>query len=465
LRDRSRDLVRNNPYAAKAVEELVQQTVGSGITPRANTGDTALDKLIDTEWPYFCEASDPDGQLDFYGQQALMVRTTAESGEGLARLRYLRAEDNMRVPLQLQLLESDFLDSNKTLQLNNSGWIIQGVEFDPIGRRRAYWLFPWHPGSVFLGLFRGIVSQAVPADQVLHNYRILRPGQVRGVPWLAPVMMALRDLDDYRDAERVRKKIEACVAAFVTQPEAEAGPTLGPRSTDAVSGLNVESFEPGMVEYLKPGQDIKFNNPPPAGGYREYLTTELQGIASGIGVPHPTLASDLSAVNYSSFRAGNLGFQGTIEAFRWITLIPNFCNPVWRAFIDTLVLTGKLKKPNYGVKWTSPKFQSVDPLKDANAEKIAIRCGTLTLPEAIAMNGYDPDSQLAEIAATNQKLDDLEIILDTDPRNTNIRGIEQPADSGPVDGNPPKTSKPGTPKSTKAQAEISRLSHIRTFKN
>ena len=136
--------------------------------------------------------------------------------------------------------------------------------------------------------------------------------------------MALRDLDAYCDAERVRKKVEACVTAFVQQPEGVDGDPLGISGTDPSSGLAVESFQPGMVEYLKPGQEIKFNNPPPAGGYREYKMTELQGIMAGIGLPYELGTGDMSQVNYSSWRGGMLGFRNTVEAYRWLTLIPLF---------------------------------------------------------------------------------------------------------------------------------------------
>jgi capsid protein len=98
--------------------------------------------------------------------------------------------------------------------------MMEGVQFDELGRRVAYRLFSYHPGGVLILNPRGgIVSQPVPADQIMHVYRVVRPGQVRGVPWLAPMMMALRR-PDYCDAERVRKKVEACVTAFVQQPSA-----------------------------------------------------------------------------------------------------------------------------------------------------------------------------------------------------------------------------------------------------
>jgi lambda family phage portal protein len=437
LRNRSRDLIRNNPYAARAVEELAGNVVGTGIVPKAKTGNTAIDKIIDAEWPFFADGCDTPQRLDFYGMQTLTVRTMAESGEAIVRFRPRPADAGLRVPLQLQMLEADFLDQARTMGLVN-GHVMEGVQFDELGRRVAYWLFSYHPGGVLILNPRGgIVSQPVPADQIMHVYRVLRPGQVRGVPWLAPVMMALRDLDDYCDAERVRKKVEACVTAFVQQPEGIDGDPLGLAGTDPSSGLQVESFQPGMVEYLKPGQEIKFNNPPAAGGYREYKMTELQGIMAGIGLPYELGTGDMSQVNYSSWRGGMLGFRNTVEAFRWLTLIPLFAMPVWRRFIDTLTLQGKIpqgvatnpKISLRSVQWTAPRFESVDPVKDAEAVLKDVRMGRKTWFEAVLENGYDPTTQLEQIALFNKLVDKFEIILDSDPRNTTLRGQEQPANT------------------------------------
>jgi lambda family phage portal protein len=436
LRNRSRDLVRNNPYACKAVEELVGNTVGTGIVPQAKTGSAALDKIIDGEWLYFVEACDTPQRLDFYGMQALILRTMAESGESIVRFRPRLTQDNLRVPLQLQLLEADFLDHARTMGTVN-GHVMQGVQFDLLGRRIAYWIYTYHPGGMLIMNPRGgILSVPVPAEQILHSYRVLRPGQIRGVPWLSPVMMALRDLDDYADAERVRKKIEACVVGMVTQPEGLEGSLLGlPEGTDPRTRRPIEEFQPGQVAYLKPGEDVKFNNPPPLGGYREYKMTELQGIMAGIGLPYELGTGDMSQVNYSSWRGGQLGFRNTVENYRWLTLIPMFCMPVRRRMIDTLLMVGKIpesavgdpKLNLYGTQWTAPRFESVDPVKDAEAALKDIRMGRITWFEAVLANGYDPYAQLQQIALFNKLLDKFEIILDSDPRNTTLRGQEQPA--------------------------------------
>jgi lambda family phage portal protein len=435
LRNRSRDLVRNNPYAVKATEELVGNGVGTGIVPQSKTGNTSIDKIIDAEWPFFVEACDTPQRLDFYGMQALVMRTMAESGESIVRFRPRLAQDNLRVPLQLQLLEADFLDHARTMGTVN-GSVMQGVQFDLLGRRVAYWIFTYHPGGVLvLNPRGGILSQPVPADQILHTYRVLRPGQIRGVPWLTPVMLALRDLDDYADAERVRKKIEACVVAMITQPEGIEGSWLGFKGNDPLTTHPVESFQPGMTAYLKPGEDVKFNNPQALGGYREYKTTELEEIAAGLGLPYELMTGDLSKVNYSSWRGGQLGFRNTIENYRWLTLIPMFCMPVRRRVIDTLVMLGKIPARVvddpainlYATQWTAPRFESVDPVKDAEAALKDIRMGRITWFEAVLANGYDPNAQLAQIALFNKLVDKFEIILDCDPRNTTLRGQEQPA--------------------------------------
>lgn len=430
LRDRARDLTRNNPYAAKAVQAVVSNLVGTGIMPRARSGDGAINEMADRLWARFAEACDADGLTDCSGLQALIVRTMVESGECLVRVRERRVEDGLPVPLQLQLLEPDHLDASKTGDVAGGGFVIQGIEFDALGRRRAYWLYPVHPGEVAIFRRASLTSQPVPASSVLHLFDRLRPGQVRGVPWFAPAIMKLRDLDDYDDAELVRKKIEACFAAFVTGSDDEQ--TLGVASADD-AGRRVESFEPGMIEYLAPGRDVKFATPSPAGGYAEYMRVQLHAIAAGVGLTYELLTGDLSQVNYSSIRAGLIEFRRRMEALQWQLLVPGLCRPVWQRFVATAQAIGALPEGAIDAEWTAPRFEAVDPIKDIQADILAVRAGLMTLKEAVARQGYDPAHVLAEIATTNAELDNLGIVLDTDPRKATKTGAAQPiADEGSI---------------------------------
>ena len=172
---------------------------------RAEWSNPGVQKMWDS-WTLEC---DFNNQLDLYGLESLAARTWKESGACLVRF---HVEPSMDVPLKLQLLEPDHIDMNKNDAVGTNGnFTFMGIEFDRFGRRVAYWLFPSHPGESLTMGMHGLVSQRVPADDVIHLYSIDRPGQVHGVPQLAVSIMKARDLDDYEEAELLRKKIEACL--------------------------------------------------------------------------------------------------------------------------------------------------------------------------------------------------------------------------------------------------------------
>lgn len=408
LRARSRDLVRNNPFAARAVAAIAQNAVGTGIVVRAP-------ELMSEEWRRWVDRCDADGALDFYGIQTLVARAVVESGECLVRFRPRRPEDGIEPPLQLQVLEPDFLDESKNGQ-TDTGYVISGIQYDLVGRRVGYWLYSWHPGERMPGTAMP-TSSFVPASHVLHIYRKDRPGQERGVPWLAPVIMRLRDLDDYEEAELVRKKIEACFAAFVVGGDPMR--SIGAARTDS-AGQRIEQFEPGMIAYLGDSEDVRFATPQPSAGYSEYVRHQLRAIAAGLGMPYEVLTADLSQTNYSSIRAGMLEFRRMIDQFRWQVLIPQLCQPVWDRFAQALGFDYDMQ-----VTWTPPRWEWVDPAKEADAMQANIRNGLMTWREAVSEMGYDPDEQLAEIAATNAAWDASGVVLDCDPRKMTQGGAVQ----------------------------------------
>jgi len=426
LRDRMRDLVRNNPHAAKAVSVLVNNIVGAGIMPRAATGNENLDKTVNALWDRWTRKCDADGQLNFYGLQTLICREMVEGGEVMVRRRMRKPVDGLEVPLQLQILESDFLDASRNGITSGNRRSVQGVEFDAIGTRQSYWLFPEHPGNAFATLNGRLQSKPVPARDIAHIYEKQRV-QVRGVPWGAPVIRTLRDLDDYEVAEIVRKKTEACVTAIVFGDD-ESQQGIAPTVVDA-DGNQVEQFEPGLIAYARGGKDIRFNQPAATGGYAEYKRANLHTVAAGFRVPYELLTGDLSQVNYSSIRAGLVEFRRMIDAVQWQLFVPMVCQPIWDWFTEAAWAAGKIPDANVSVEWSPPKFEAVDPLKDAMAALLAMRSGTMTLAEAIAMQGRNPDAVLAEIASMNAKLDELGIVLDSDPRRVTKTGVAQVNDT------------------------------------
>lgn len=419
LRDRSRDLVRNNPHAAKAIAVLVNNVIGNGIIARADTGIDATDKRINELFEAWSQQCDADGQLDFYGMQTLAFREMLEAGDILVRKRPRRLSDGLVVPLQLQLLEADLLDKDKTGE-TRGGYQISGIEFDLIDRRRGYWLYNRHPGNNAFS--SALESRFVPASDVAHMYEKQRT-QVRGVPWLSPVIRSLANLDDYELSESMRKKMEACLVAMVTSDDAE-NMGIGDSATQVVdaSGRLIEKFAPGMIAYLKGGKDIKFNQPSAAAGFADYKKSSLQTISAGARVPYELMTNDLSQVNFSSARVGLVDFRRMCEALQWQLVVPMLCQPIWRWFCEYAGLMNGEFDTEIAVQWSPPKFESVTPLEDAQADLIRIRSGIMTLPQAIEANGYNAKKQFDEIAETNVKLDQLGIALDSDPRNMTKNG-------------------------------------------
>lgn len=402
VRNRCRDVVRNNEYAAKALDTLVVNTVGEGIV--AKMPDQAL-------WDDWCEYCDADGQLDFNGLIELAQRTRRESGEVIIRFRARMPEDGLAVPLQIQVLEPDHLDGTRNGPLANGNYAIAGVEFNLIGQRVAYWLFPVHPGDVAAYRLQSLESKRVPASEILHYYRKRRPTQVRGMPELAVSLLRLRDLADYEQAELVRKKIESCFVAFVRtdDPTARLGSETKPTGKAAQ-----EKVAPGMIKYLSNAEGVEFGSPASGGGYGDYTDTQLHAIAAGAGVMYSQMTGNLAKFNFSSYRAGLVEFRQLIKAEQWLALKPMVLAPIARRFQETARLAGATSKPVRAAVWTMPRLLWVDPLKDVMAAKEEHRGTTKSISETIRERGDDPEKVFAEIAAERKKLKDLGILTDSD---------------------------------------------------
>lgn len=427
LRDRSRDLVRNNPYAAKAVSSLVAHMISTGIQPRLSAIEEG-DKLQDMKdgWRWFADQCDFTGDTDIYGLQALAARCTIESGSCLVLKRPAPSYLNLKVPMQLQLLEPDHLDERKNQKdLAGGGFILQGIEFDGAGRKVAYWLFDHHPGD---GYRRATQSRRVPASSVMsHLFDKQRCGQALGFPWLAPAMPTLKDLADFNDAELRAKKLQACFAIITTS--ANPDQKVADAKIDPKTGKKTETIKPGMNVYNLPGDDVKFGSVPMSQGYDAYTNIRLHEIAAGFGIPYELMTGDLSQVNYSSYRAGYNDFKTRSDQLRYQLWEPGFCKRAWNSFYSTADAVGVIRPRPYNLAWTPPKYLSVDPVKDFLATVIAVRGGVMSLQQAIAENGDDADSVMKEIEAMNEIIDAKKFVFDTDPRKTAGSGAMQKAEN------------------------------------
>lgn len=439
LVSRSRDIARKDGWAAKAIEEWVCNAVGNGIKPQSLHPKQETKEEIQRLWTQFAYECDAAGVTDFYGFQALAFRSMVEGGECFVRKHIRSMSDGLVVPIQLQLIETEqlpFYLARPTPDTPSGNVVRAAIEFDQRGRRTAYYFYKEHPGErLFFPNHLDLVR--VPAADVMHLFRPLRPGQVRGIPWLANALVRLWELDQYDDAELLRKKFAAMMMAFVIRQNPEdpffgnerpaAESTAAGGETVEEKGVQVAQLEAGTMMDLEPGEDVKFTDPADVGGnYEAFERQTLLRIGAGLGLPYDMLTGDLSQTSYSSIRAGILSFRRLCEQIQYGVFIFQFCRPVWQAFIEAAVLAGQLDARDYranradylAVEWHTPKWAWVDPEKDVKAEILAIRAGLKSRSMSINETGMDEEEVDRQIARDNERADQLELVLDSDPRKT-----------------------------------------------
>lgn len=411
IRNRSRDAVRNE-WAGSAAERIWgTNLVGTGIIARPNTKDAKLKALYAEIWSDFCAAADADGVLDFYGLQTLAVESWRSSGEVFIRLRPRRADDGLRVPLQIQLLESDvvpLVDYDVWPGMPQGNRIRSGIELDRIGRRVAYWCYREHPGD---GISRAVTLTdliRVPASDMRHLFKPNRPGALRGVPPGASVLPKLRSVGNFDDAVLVRQELANLYTVFVTRPHEN-----GPPSIDPTTGLPVEidasgnpmiGLEPGISQELGPGEDVKFSDPPDAGAnYPDFMRQQHLGVAAGNGTPYELLTGDIRDVSDRALRILINDFRRTCEQYQWQLIIPMFCQPVREACAQAAVMAGLLT-PEQGrdfarCTWSPHAWPYIHPTQDVQAKKMERDAGFKSRAAIVAERGDDVEQVDEERAA------------------------------------------------------------------
>lgn len=407
IRARSRELVRNNPYASKAIDVIVSNTVGSGIIPSAQSKSEKKQRLANELMAEWIQQCDFDGKLDLYGLQALIMRTQSESGEALL---LWQSNPKMRIPFQVKLVEGDHLDHQKDVgSLADGGTIIQGVQFDTRNRVSGYWIFPEHPGD--RKTLKSISSQFASRDRVCHVFELQRPGQIRGIPRGVSGFTKMRALDDFQDARLEQQKAAACLVGIIRDNEnaSNAGETLPSK------------LEPGMFPQIGYGKDVIFNSPPSTNGHGEYCTIEQRAIASAYGITYESLTGDLSAVNFSSAKMGWIEFSRNVDRWRWNMLIPMALKQIEKWFLESAYFAG-FDLSGVTFEWTAPRREMIDPTKEIPAQIKAIRAGLKSWQETARENGFDPEQLTKEIKEDNKRFDDAGLVLDSDSRKTATSG-------------------------------------------
>lgn len=414
IRFNVRELVRNAPFAKKGLDIIVNGVVGWGIEASISHPDKVKEAKIKDLWKKWSDGlCSIDGKTDFYTLQKQVMGSVAGDGEVISKEVIL---DNS---VRLHILEADYISQAKIKNLPEGQSLVNGIVVDSYGRPVSYNLYKSHPGDISLSS-KTPSADLVPAKEIDHVFRSDRPGQNRGISWFAPVVQPLNMLNELQWTQLVRMKLGSAITAVVTKEPSQLSPELLVKERQEEWALS-----PGDVKYINPGEKIEFPTIPNTEGFESATRLTLREIAAGLGVTYEALANDLSTVNFSSGRLGDIQFRNNVDQWRWHMLIPRFCNPAFERFKKYCALNGvdaSLAK----VEWTPPARQMIDPAAEVAATRDALRSGLQTLPSALRELGLDPVAHLTEISETNELLDGLGLILDSDPRRISNQQLQSP---------------------------------------
>lgn len=403
LRARCRELRRNSDYARRyfaALENNVLGSTGIGLTMKikdlSGDYDTEANRIIGDAFEEWClpENCTVTGTLSWRDAQGIALTGTAEGGGCLIR-RVVGFKNGFGYALQL--LEIDYLDQYYNAILPNGNEVRMGVELDQWKQPVAYYLWTRHPGDYYAQT--GFKRERISRDEILHLYMPERAGQTVGHPWLVSAMAGLNMLERYQEAELVAARAGAAQAGFF---ETETSEEFQGDGKDDLGNQTME-VEPGVFRQLPKG--IKFTpyNPThPTTAYGDYVKAVLRQIASGLGVSYVTLANDLEGVNFSSIRAGLLEEREEWKRIQnWF--ITHFCQPIFLEWLPYAIMSGKVRLPMSKLEkfsdheWKPRRWPWVDPLKDVEAQILAINNRLRSPQDVLSEQGKDGETVLQEI--------------------------------------------------------------------
>lgn len=412
LRARSRELVRNNPYAKRYSTVMKSNIVGpTGITVQAastwyNNGEEVLDtKANDAIEKAFIEwgtnTADFAGRVPWVEMQQQSVGTAVTDGEFIFRKYY-----SNKTGFQLQAVDPALLDITRNKTERNGNVTLMGIEHTEDMMPVRYFFRRMDSQ----GNYNSGVVYSVPAEQIIHVYRPDWVGQARGVPWMHASMVRMKQLDGYDEAAITAARHGAAHMGFFTS---ETGEGYSGDGTDS-EGNTIHDAEPGTFHELPPGVDLRQYDPKyPHDQYPHFTKKNIQGMSAGMDISYPTLSNDLEGVNYSSIRAGVLEDRELFKTMQgW--LIRALIKPVYEEWLEYAVLRKEIVIGGRPLsrdmsEYTKAHYQGrrwswVDPQKDMSSNELSVMLKTRSRAQIIRDQGDDPDTVWREIERENELL-------------------------------------------------------------
>ncbi len=484
LRARARDQAINSPIASRFLGMVRANVAGRhGVklafkvtqvrkSKQSNGLDEKANEELRRAWREWGKKGSCTvcGRYSWREVQQLFVENAARDGEQLIRKVYVPKTVNP-FGFQLQLLDADQLDDNYNLMGRADGTQIRmGVEVDPNQKPLAYHIFRGNP---YEGSLASSDRLRVPADQIIHWMVAHRTGQTRGYPWMAsgmgPWRMGEGYLPPYRTAARIGPPLMLAIA-----PAPGADADADEIETDGINADGSKAIDIGMgsaIDLTGTGATLNNHTPThPTNAFDPFTKQSGRLIASGLNVPYHSLFNDLSGVNYSSARIGEMEVR-EFWMMMQTSLIDNVTEPIYDAWLGAglfnqaiaLPLADRKRFCGEFIKWEPRRWAWIDPLKDVQANTLLVQNGFETHESILNSVGRDLEETYTALAREQDLADDLGLALGTDIRGqgtSEINNSDDTAEDGSADGDakpnedddekpaPGGTQKPAKPKAS-----------------
>lgn len=410
LRARSRELFMNSPLATGALKTIRTNVVGSGLKLNAaidyeflgltNEQANEWEKNTEREFRLWSDSVNCDAsrQKNFGQLQQLALLSALMNGDSFALMPHKKRAGSP-YSITVQLVEGDRV---RDPQVSNGKNIYNGVELDETGEAVAFYIHSQHENSTTIGkdnvtrveIF-GKETGAPNVLQITQDWE--RIGQRRGTPLLSPVIVVLKQLSRYTEAELAATLVSSMFTAFIkTERPQQDLPGLsmtpdGERVSDYDEAIELSR---GGVVALDPGQDIATANPTrDTGAFDGFIQALTRQIGAALEIPNELLLKHFTA-SYSASRGALLEFWKMADMRRQV-LAGSFCQPIYQEWLAEAVAIGRIKAPGFfsdpaikaawcGAEWIGPKQGSLNPLQEMNAHKVAVENNFTTIERVIA---------------------------------------------------------------------------------
>ena len=403
MRNRARYERQNNSYLAGMSATLANDLVGTGPRLQLQFGDDETARMV--ERAFF----DWSWQIDLASKLRTMREALVVDGEAFAMM-----ITNPRMPgvqLDLRLVESEMVATPTEMMAQSitpDGSTVDGLEFDTVGNVTAYQVLNYHPGSNFR--VNTLEFQRVPASQMVHWFRPLRPGQHRGMPEVTPALKLFAQLRRYTEAVCAAAETAADFAGFLrtNSPAAEV---------DEVEAFAEMPIEKRSMVTLPDGwtfEQLKAEQP--TSTYAMFKRELIGEIGRCLGLPFNVSALDSSSYNYASGRMDHQVYATTQRIMR-DDLERKLLDRVLEAWVNEATLAGYIPQgvpafSEWDWSWQWDGKEHVDPAKEANAADTRLRNHTTTLAAEYAKQGKQWDVELRQRAAEMNLMSELGLFIE-----------------------------------------------------